>query len=497
MQSTLCVTDNTFGGPYCGYPQRNDRSDGTEKSERTDETMKKRLVSILLTVCLLAGLLPCMTPLGRADGNILDHIEITMPPTKTEYIEGHDFERGGMVVVAVYSDGTPNKLLGDDEYTVTPETNLQLTDTYVTVSYTEGGVTKTAQQAITVVPAAGSLVSIAVTTTPQTTGYAAGMPFDPTGMVVTATYTDGSTRKVTNYTYEPSGPLQTTDTYVTIYYTESGVTRTTTQAITVNAAFVPTVGGVASLGMITVWWNVETNMTKSELQRRVRENNVWSDWATLSSELTEQKYEDLDVKDRAEYQYRVRGYYNLTDRWCEWGTSSVISYVAVQSVSLNKTELPLVIGQQAMLTATVYPEDASEKRVEWHSDNYLVAEVNADGLVTAHAVGTVNITATTLDGNKTATCKVTVKQASVWVSGSVKDTVLTYNVAGAPANAMLIAAWYDGYGRLLGTARTAVAAGDTTDATLTVAAGAMYYKLMLVDKTSFAPQCIAAFAKRE
>jgi hypothetical protein len=78
--------------------------------------------------------------------------------------------------------------------------------------------------------------SIAISTAPTKTSYTAGESFDPTGMVVTATYEDETTAAVTNYTYSPAGALATTDTTVTISFTSGGATKTATQAITVEAA---------------------------------------------------------------------------------------------------------------------------------------------------------------------------------------------------------------------------------------------------------------------
>lgn len=78
--------------------------------------------------------------------------------------------------------------------------------------------------------------SIAITTAPTKTTYTAGETFDTTGMVVTATYEDTTSKAVTGYTFTPSGALATTDETVTISYTEGGATKTATQAITVNAA---------------------------------------------------------------------------------------------------------------------------------------------------------------------------------------------------------------------------------------------------------------------
>lgn len=79
------------------------------------------------------------------------------------------------------------------------------------------------------------LVSIAVTTAPTKVEYDEGDNFDKTGMVVKATYTDNSTATITTYTVSPSTDLAVTDTSVTITYSENGITKTTTQAITVTS----------------------------------------------------------------------------------------------------------------------------------------------------------------------------------------------------------------------------------------------------------------------
>jgi hypothetical protein len=55
------------------------------------------------------------------------------------------------------------------------------------------------------------------------------------GMEVTATYSDSSSAVVTTYTVTPSGALATTDTSITISYTEGSIIKTATQAITFNA----------------------------------------------------------------------------------------------------------------------------------------------------------------------------------------------------------------------------------------------------------------------
>ena len=79
--------------------------------------------------------------------------------------------------------------------------------------------------------------------------------------------------------------------------------------------------------------------------------------------------------------------------------------VAVESVTLDQTTLSLEVGKTETLTATVAPDDATDKTVTWTTDDAEVATVE-NGTVTAVAVGEAVITATA--GDKTATCSIVV-----------------------------------------------------------------------------------------
>ena len=89
------------------------------------------------------------------------------------------------------------------------------------------------------------LESIAITTPPDNITYLPGEVFDPAGMVVTASYSNGATLTATGWTYSPSGALPEGTSEVEIIYTEAGVTKTAVQAITVERGTisVPTVSG--------------------------------------------------------------------------------------------------------------------------------------------------------------------------------------------------------------------------------------------------------------
>lgn len=76
--------------------------------------------------------------------------------------------------------------------------------------------------------------SLTVTTNPNKMSYIVGDSFDPTGMVVTVIYSNGSQVPVTSYTYTPTGALTLQDTSISISYVESGVTVGTSLTITVT-----------------------------------------------------------------------------------------------------------------------------------------------------------------------------------------------------------------------------------------------------------------------
>lgn len=97
------------------------------------------------------------------------------------------------------------------------------------------------------------LTKIEITKKPTKIAYKIGEKFDPTGMEVTATYDDGKTVKVTDYTYAPITELKETDTVVTITYKEGTITKTAEQKITVNeSGTLPQTGITTNIALIVV-----------------------------------------------------------------------------------------------------------------------------------------------------------------------------------------------------------------------------------------------------
>lgn len=92
--------------------------------------------------------------------------------------------------------------------------------------------------------------------------------------------------------------------------------------------------------------------------------------------------------------------------------------VKVTSVALNQTSLGLKVGGTAQLTATVQPDNATNRAVNWSSSNTRIVTVDGSGNLKAVAVGTATVTATAQDGSgKSASCTVTVSNANVPVGG--------------------------------------------------------------------------------
>ena len=103
---------------------------------------------------------------------------------------------------------------------------------------------------------------------------------------------------------------------------------------------------------------------------------------------------------------------------------TAVQTVAVTGVSLYPTSLTLTEGDSETLAATVAPANATDKTVTWSTSDANIATVS-NGQVTAIAKGSATITVKTTDGNKTATCEVT-------VNPKPKYTV-TWDVNGDPS----------------------------------------------------------------
>jgi uncharacterized protein YjdB len=125
--------------------------------------------------------------------------------------------------------------------------------------------------------------------------------------------------------------------------------------------------------------------------------------------------------------------YRSANGWNNFGKIMEEGEVSVTSVSMDQTSLNKKVGDTPVtLNATIYPSNASNQNVSWSTGNSSVATVN-NGTVTFVKAGSANITVTTEDGNKTATCNVTVIPSGTigQLTWSLDGGVLTISGTGA------------------------------------------------------------------
>ncbi len=104
--------------------------------------------------------------------------------------------------------------------------------------------------------------------------------------------------------------------------------------------------------------------------------------------------------------------------------------IPVSSIELDKTDIKMYVGDNETLTATVKPDDASDKTVTWASSKPAIATVDNNGNIKAIADGIAIITASC--GGKTASCKVSVKiltyEESYFTIRGLESGTLKWNV---------------------------------------------------------------------
>lgn len=336
----------------------------------------------------------------------------------------------------------------------------------VKASYTEGEITKEATYSIEV-KALPELASIEVTNAPDKVEYLVGETFDPTGMVVQANYTAGKASAViTGYTFSTDA-LTASDESIELSYTEDGVTKTTSVAITVSEparAELPYTGVIAG-GALPEGWELTGNgatfatsyyalkadgaavsavkLFDERSSVRVIVSCVANGTANDST-VTVYGLDDSGAKiegavasftpvkatasnaagieaNKADHAVMISGE-GITGVMVELtvkGHNLVLTSISVteppvlvSSVALDKTEMSLEYpGANGELHATVSPDNAENKEVEWSVEGSSVTV--KDGVVTPIAVGESTVTATAKDGSgKSASCVVTVSASA-------------------------------------------------------------------------------------
>lgn len=169
---------------------------------------------------------------GEVEESVLT--SITASGMTQSYVVGDAFSFDG-VLTAHYSDGNSETVIPD---TVSSPNMSTTGNQTITLTYSENEVEKSTTYVIYVSAQAKTLTSISISTAPTKTSYYSGQTFDPTGLVITRTYSDSTSDTYTyanhtsEFTFTPStsAALTTSNTSVTISY--GG--KSTSQSITVN-----------------------------------------------------------------------------------------------------------------------------------------------------------------------------------------------------------------------------------------------------------------------
>lgn len=358
---------------------------------------------------------------------VLTKIEITHEPNKMNYHCGETLDLTGMVVTAEYSNGKKQTITN---YTVSQVGPFTLADfdsssKKITVSYSENGVVATDFFVVDLVYPK----TLTIVAPPSKTKYNIGESFDPTGMIVKVTYSDGSEYETNAYTFS-SKPFEDGDTKITIYFADPGNTRdivSTDQDVTVSKVAAMSIHmSTGSLNLIagdtyvltaTVYptdadydpikWEVVTGTGIIDVDQNGQVYAIAPGNAIVKASV------DCGGETRYAYCYVC-----------------VVPKVSLTSLKFKSSALELLLGDATTLTPVASPANATITSMVWKTSNPSIVSVTDEGKIKGLQVGTATISATA--GGKVATCQVTVVSAlSRW--GIVYNCKTRVNVREKPS----------------------------------------------------------------
>ncbi|RAV09502.1 Ig-like domain-containing protein [Paenibacillus contaminans] len=142
-----------------------------------------------------------------------------------------------------------------------------------------------------------------------------------------------------------------------------------------------------------------------------RSDSAYAGYQRIASNVSGTTYTDNNVTNESTYSYYVTAVVNgaESDRSLIMTANPVSGVVKVTGVEITESTVPPIsVNGTFQLNKTVKPENATNKKTVWTSDDPAIAEVSESGLVTGKAPGTATITVTTEDGHHSAFITVTV-----------------------------------------------------------------------------------------
>lgn len=367
-------------------------------------------------------------------------LTIKANPKKVDYTVGQKLDPAGMVVTATFDDGSEKTVTPsyDKNYTFTDEDAMNGSHTFL-LSYTSGGITVTTTLTVNVVV----LDKIEVTQKPDKLNYHCGETFDPKGMIVTAKYTNGKTKVITDYTISQVGPFTTADfdkTWKTIVisYSENGVVKT--DEFDVNLIYPTKLTIVAPPNKTK--YNVGESFDPTGMIVKVSYSDS-SEYETNAYTFSSKPFEEGDTK--------ITIYYadpGNTRDIVSTDQAVIVNKTAAMSIHMSTGSLNLVAGDTYVLTATVYPTDADYDPIKWEVVTGTgIIDVDQNGQVYAVSPGNGIVKASVDCGGETryAYCYVCVVPKVTLTSLKFKSSTLelllgdstTLTPVASPANATI------------------------------------------------------------
>ena len=256
---------------------------------------------------------------------ILQYIEVTDPPKKSIYLDGNTLDLSGMVVTATYGRG--EKVDVTKLCVMTPAANSKLTvdDNKILITYTENGIVKSTQIAITVELSIRKLTSITIESQPTKLSYYTGEYFDTEGLKVVASFEDGTTEDVSSYCSFTPAYIESVDTTeVVISYSENGYTQTASIQVQVTENVIENIA-IAEYPQ-TEYFVGQTFDTEG---LKVVANYTSGKQEDVTSECTISKSESLDTEDKS-----------ITISYLNFNVELLINVSKVEMTSISVTKVP-------------------------------------------------------------------------------------------------------------------------------------------------------------
>ena len=386
---------------------------------------KKRIIAKAIFAVLTAVMLFACKPEGeKVTGVVLDHRGLKADIGQTVTLTATVFPENATDKTVIWSAEPAEavKLTDNGNGSCTVKA-LKVGETVVTATTADGGFTATCTVTVP------QIAAESVTLDRETVSLVLGNPAADTATLTATVFPENATDKTVIWSAEPAEAVKLTDngngsctvkalkageTVVTATTADGGFTATCT--VTVSSVSAESVElDREELNLIVGDPESETATLTATVYPENAENKTvsWSADKTGYIELTDNGNGSCTVKALKAGSVTVTA--TVEDSGHTATCTVTVSSVSAESVELDREELNLIVGdpesETATLTATVYPENATNKTVSWNAVPEGVVELTVDGAVcTVKALkeGEAVVMVTAADGRFTATCTVTV-----------------------------------------------------------------------------------------